>query len=206
MGLFRRNRIREEPPQEAPREPARNSDLFLVQAMSAPRVTPPKNEDASASPAISGKLAGNAFLEMLQMLGMAKSSGTLSVREAEKIAHFAIHNGQILCATFEEGAKLGEMLVYSGIIRHDVLEAVLGMQRRKRSHQPFGRILLELGLVTRPVLLDVVEAQILSVCAEVRAWSEVSFEFQPSGEFEGCRQMPVPGMTIDTLLINFAAA
>jgi hypothetical protein len=127
---------------------------------------------------ITASLEVHGIPEILQFLGMARSSGFLTVTGDGDVAGIAFRYGRVLYARTTKSKRLGEALVEMGVLTEENLGAVLALQRMKKVKQALGPILLELGLGTREALEEQVAEQCRKVLADVMTWKKGSYRFE----------------------------
>jgi len=118
----------------------------------------------------------------LQMMAKAKSSGSLSIRDGEKMVLILIAQGHIVFASSTSGARLGDSMVEKGVLGEEELAQALAVQKRKKVKQPLATILHELGLVSREAAGVIVEQQIYEVLREAMSWTRGKLDFEPMTE------------------------
>jgi hypothetical protein len=115
---------------------------------------------------------------VMRALAQASNSGVLRVRGKAGEAELMFYRGDVMWARMSDGKRLGEALAERGAITSDQLAAALAVQKRKKQHQPFATILVELGLVEREVVSTELEVQVLEVLREIFDWGAGEYSFE----------------------------
>jgi hypothetical protein len=125
---------------------------------------------------IVGKIEDVPVVDVLSMLHLSGRSGDLTLETAAGSARFTFRQGAITSASCPSlGRTIGQVLTERAGISSDTVGRALTLQNE--SKQPLGKILLELGVVTRPVLYDAVTALISEVVRETSQWVSGGFRF-----------------------------
>lgn len=150
---------------------------------------------------ISASLDVHRLPEILQFLGMAGSTGFLTVTAEGRAAGIAFRNGRILYARTTDSSPLGQRLVEVEILSPMHLEAVLIMQRMKKVKQSLGTILLELGLASRDELEGQIAQHTREIVGTVMSWDKGSYRFEPL-EAHDSEMLLQEGIEVDTFLLD----
>lgn len=154
---------------------------------------------------ITASLEVHSLPEILQFLGMARSSGFLTVTGEDDVAGIAFRYGRVLYARTTKSRRLGESLVEQGFLTDKDLEAVLVMQRMKKVKQALAPILLELGLASREQLEEQVAAQCRGVLTEVLAWKRGNYRFE-AFDLDDTEMLLPDGIETASFVIDAVAA
>ena len=149
---------------------------------------------------VSGELKEVGILEILQALSGVGQAGTLRLENGDVTALFRIDGGYVVAAASPTAGRLGDRLVARGILAREALEAVMRVQRRKKTLQPIGALVVDLNLAPRYEVESELESHVRSVIADVIRWPSGSFVYQPSEHFDGKGLIP-EGLRIDSLLV-----
>jgi hypothetical protein len=118
---------------------------------------------------------------VLQILQHASVSGTLTVRRegVEKCVH--IKSGQIIFATSNDGNdRLGEILVRTGFLTRENLEAALKLYQKNAGLKKIGAILVENGFVSPKNLFTGLKAQVKDIIYSLFLWDDADYRFEES--------------------------
>src|SRR5881394_605019 len=90
---------------------------------------------------VQGNLATMSLAEILQWLGNARKTGTLSIERNKVEKRILVQEGRVIaCASQEPSDMLGHYLVSRGRISEDDLRTALAAQETDHAH--LGRILV----------------------------------------------------------------
>lgn len=130
--------------------------------------------------AIEGPLRELGIQDVLQLLDLARKTGTLTIRSERFNDEVTINfdQGQIVKVTRRlSRSPLGQLLLRSGKLTERELERALALQREDPS-QSLGRILLELGSVSEAELRRHLVFQLEESVYELMDWDEGHFRFE----------------------------
>ena len=150
---------------------------------------------------VSGELKEVGILEILQALSGVGQAGTLRLEHGDTTALFRIQGGHVVAASTTHVGRLGDRLVARGLIAREALDAAIRVQRRKKTLQPLGGLIVDLNLAPRDEVEHELESHIRVVTADVIRWTAGSFVYQPSEEFGDPGLLP-DGLRIDSLLVS----
>ncbi|HOE62879.1 MAG TPA: DUF4388 domain-containing protein [Candidatus Sumerlaeota bacterium] len=134
---------------------------------------------------LEGTLRAFSLPDILQFLSMGKMTGILSIwRDAYNIS-LTIKDGRIVnSSVLDRMRKLGEMLVYRGLIKRrdlqEVLRAQMGLDRGKL----LGQILVERELISKNTLRDALKLQLQEEIWELFFWQDGQFKFEQRGDID----------------------
>ena len=129
----------------------------------------------------SGRLRTATLPRVVRDLWKATASGTLHLSSGDASKRLIFKNGDIVfAATNVEAERLGERLVRAGKIKREVLD--LSFRVMERSHERFGKTLVELGWVSPMEMQRAVARQIKDIIYSVFSWDDGSYRFEASDE------------------------
>jgi hypothetical protein len=128
---------------------------------------------------INGNLEDLPFIDVIQLLHVARKSGTLKVMSNTQEASVICREGDIIGATHpSKDVNLGRILMESGKVTEEQLEsAVKLMEERGPSRSPLLATLIELGHLKQKDGWDGLRALIHKTMAEIISWKEGTFFF-----------------------------
>jgi hypothetical protein len=128
--------------------------------------------------AIKGSLDEASVPDVLQLLSLGKKTGCLSVTDWSSLGYIYVDQGRIIYATIvNRRDRLGDILVRSGRITQDQLDAAIHSQDRDRTKR-LGELLVEQGAITRGELERHMRAQIEEAVYFFFTWRTGSFTFE----------------------------
>lgn len=130
-----------------------------------------------------GNLKQIALPEVLQFISMGKSTGTLTVRDAQnqETTLLILHGRIINSSALERQRRLGDLLVHRGILKRSVLAHALTIQRTREPDRKIGEILLERDLIQEEQIREVLRLQLEEEIWNLFALSEGDFKFEQKG-------------------------
>jgi hypothetical protein len=113
---------------------------------------------------LSGNFQETCLADVLEVLRLQKATGTLVCRcsGTEKSVH--VQQGKIIfAASTDPQDRLGEILVKSGKLRQDHLDAVLQLHRKNAGLKKIGALLVENGFVSPKDLFNGLKLQVKGI-------------------------------------------
>jgi hypothetical protein len=129
--------------------------------------------------AIRGNLEDLPFIDVIQLLHVAKRSGTLMVSSDAGEAAIVCREGDIIGAIHpSKNVNLGKKLVDSGLITPEQLEEAIGiMAAAGASRKPLMATLIELDYLKKTEGWNCLVELIHSTMAEIISWKRGTFYF-----------------------------
>ena len=125
---------------------------------------------------VQGSLATMSLTEILQWLGNAGKTGTLSIERNKVVKRILVREGRIIaCASQEPSDMLGHFLVSRGKISEETLRKALAVQETQRTH--LGRILVESGALSEDELRVQLEDKAQETIFGLFDWDDAEFRF-----------------------------
>lgn len=128
--------------------------------------------------AIRGSLKEASLPDVLQLLSMGKKTGCLSVTHRNSFGNIFFDKGRICYASIvNRRDRLGDMLVKSGVITQEQLDAAVDLQARRRETR-LGELLVELSAITTDDLRQAIRVQIEEAVYFLFTWTQGTFNFE----------------------------
>lgn len=125
---------------------------------------------------VQGSLATMSLTEILQWLGNAGKTGTLSIERNKVVKRILVREGRIIaCSSQEPSDMLGHFLVSRGKITEETLRKALAVQETQRTH--LGRILVESGALSEDDLRLLLEDKAQETIFGLFDWDDAEFRF-----------------------------
>jgi CheY-like chemotaxis protein len=129
---------------------------------------------------LTGSLEDLSLTDIIQIISLSKRTGILEVESEDRRRGIIVFkNGLVVSALLQgkNSKSLGQSLVEAGLLRPDQVEQALALQRRQKTYQPIGQILVQQGWITGEVLERAVKQQIYRVLYELLQVSRGTFTF-----------------------------
>jgi tetratricopeptide (TPR) repeat protein len=127
--------------------------------------------------AIRGSLREASLPDVLQLLSMGKKTGCLSVSHGKSFGSIYFEKGRITYASIvNRRDRLGDMLLKTGLISSEQLEAGIAAQSRQREKR-LGEILIDQGVITADQLRQSIRVQIEEAVYFLFTWTQGTFNF-----------------------------
>ncbi len=150
---------------------------------------------------VHGNLATMSLTEILQWLGNAGKTGTLSIERNKVVKRILVREGRVIaCASQEPADMLGHFLVSRGRISEETLRKALGLQEIQRTH--LGRILVATGALSEDDLRLLLEDKAQETIFGLFDWDDAEFRFA-EGETADPNIFAV-NMRVDDILLRGA--
>lgn len=128
---------------------------------------------------LSGNIQDVPLPAILQELQQGKATGTLIVRSSSVEKSIQIKNGQIIFATSTDGQdRLGEMLVRTGMLSRENLEAALKEYQKHAGIKKIGAILVEHGFISPKNLFTGLKTQVKDIIYSLFLLENAEFRFE----------------------------
>ena len=125
---------------------------------------------------VQGSLATMSLTEILQWLGNARKTGTLSIERNKVVKRILVREGRIIaCASQEPSDMLGHFLVSRGKITEETLRKALSLQETQRTH--LGQILVAAGALAEDDLRIQLEDKAQESIFGLFDWDDAEFRF-----------------------------
>lgn len=134
---------------------------------------------------LSGKLEELGLDDILQIVGVSRRTGVLTLRSRGREAVLQCRNGLLVRASstgFQQ--SLGELMVQKGVVESGTVAQALTIQQQEGFRDRIGAILHQRFQVDLQVVEQVVREQITNVVMTLFAWHEGNFDFTPKEEIE----------------------
>ncbi|MBE0432322.1 tetratricopeptide repeat protein [candidate division WOR-3 bacterium] len=128
--------------------------------------------------AIKGSLAEASLPEVIRLLSYSLRSGCLSVTDGANLGSIFLKEGKIIYATIRKRKlRIGTSLLKKQLFGEEMLDRALHMQKEKKGKR-IGEILVEMGVISRPVLERELKEQIEEALYEMLTWEKGHFNFE----------------------------
>jgi tetratricopeptide (TPR) repeat protein len=128
--------------------------------------------------AIKGSLKEASLPDVIQLLFLGRRTGCLALADRHNFGTIYFDEGQIVYAAIvNRRDRLGDILVRSGRISAEQLQAAISKQEDDREHK-LGEILVELGALPRAELEQYMRLQIEEAVYYLFTWTSGTFNFE----------------------------
>lgn len=128
---------------------------------------------------LEGNLKAFQLSDILRFLAMGKMTGLLTFLNQQQTVSLVIKDGLLIgTGSSERFLKLGQMLVYNGLISRKVLDDTLENQRDTHPGSMLGEILIQQGMVTREQIGQCLALQVKEELWELFSWTDGTFKFE----------------------------
>lgn len=129
---------------------------------------------------LEGRITSSMSLpEVLQFLGMSRMTGTLTVVQGDYSGSLMLRGGRLVNSTsLGRSRRLGQMLVYRGLVDRNAVEEALAYQQDFSPGTPLGRILVHRGHISMDQLRQAIRLQLEEELWELFSLREGSFRFE----------------------------
>ena len=135
--------------------------------------------------ALKGDLRDFSIVQLLNLINLARKTGTLKVERNGERAQLAFREGKLIYATVNgEGSQLALALRESGMISQEQAR-VISSRSGGRSDKELGLLLVNAGYVSRQDILKSMRSHILNNVYPLFTWTEGAFSFEserPAGD------------------------
>jgi len=129
---------------------------------------------------LKGNLVGFSLTEILQMIGLTKKSGCLTVVGGSAEGKIFFRDGTVFFATTPQNRiPIGIRLVDAGLIASDQMKESLRMQSKEHGRRRLGEILIGMKALDPDKLERFIQEQILDGLYEIFQWTDGTYFFSP---------------------------
>ncbi|MDW8065642.1 MAG: DUF4388 domain-containing protein [Anaerolineae bacterium] len=149
--------------------------------------------------ALKGNLRDFNTTQLLNLIHLARKTGTLTVESRNATARLCFKDGKLLYAAFDrQDGRLADVLIRAGKLQPEQLRSF--DLAHLQDDKVLGLKLIEAGYVTQQDILNSLRAQMLDVVYRLFSWNEGVFRFEPDLQILQNR-IPVP-MDLENLILE----
>ena len=127
--------------------------------------------------ALKGKLSDFSTAQLLNLINLARKTGTLTV-QGNDVAHMSFREGKLIYASFGENSNsLAFMLQKAGILSEEQ-SRVIDARAKGTGDRQLGHLLIQAGYVTQSDIIQSVRHHILDVAFRIFTWADGLFRFE----------------------------
>jgi hypothetical protein len=128
--------------------------------------------------ALKGNLRDFSIAQLLNLISLARKTGTLRVERDGERAHLAFREGKLVYATMDgDNGQLAVALRRSGLITEEQARTIKS-RAGKRSDKELGLLLVNAGYVSQDDILKSMRSYVLNNVYPLFTWTEGSFQFE----------------------------
>ena len=139
---------------------------------------------------VSGSIERDELMTALRLVSRGRGTGVLTASTAYASASVGFEGGEILFANATGLPRFGKMLVEKGLVSPEKLDAALWIQRQDKQWRALGLVMLDVKLLSLPVLESAIEEQIVRVLDEILRWDRGTFRFDTQPPAKGALILP----------------
>jgi Domain of unknown function (DUF4388) len=145
--------------------------------------------------ALKGKLEDFGITQLLNLINLARKTGTLYLGGSDKDAYLCFREGKLVYASITGvDDYLPVILQHAGIFTPDHVRMIQENMPGKPD-QDIAKVLITSGRLKQQVLLRHVREHILGVVYQVFSWNQGAFRFEPS-------ELPVQGRITSSIALE----
>jgi hypothetical protein len=130
--------------------------------------------------ALKGNLRDFSTTQLLNLINLAKKTGTLVVEGTDQAAQLSFRNGKLIHAQLgQEDGNLTSILHKAGKLS-DEQARVLRERAASSSDKELGLLLINAGYVSQTDILLSIRAHVLEIVYRLITWAEGGFHFDPN--------------------------
>lgn len=137
--------------------------------------------------ALKGNLRDFSTTQLLNLINLARKTGTLTIQHDGDSAHMSFREGKLIYAYMGEevGNHLAKILQNSGKLSAEQAQIILAHAEGKSDKQ-LGHLLITAGRVTQNDIIQSVRQNVLDIVYRLFTWAEGIFRFEAN-------RLPSPG-------------
>lgn len=128
--------------------------------------------------ALKGNLRDFSTTQLLNLINLARKTGTLTITRDGMAAHMAFREGKLIYAHIgdENGSRLARILQSAGKLSAEQVRLILEHASGKSDKQ-LGHMLVQAGYVTQSDIIQSVRQYVLDIVYKLFTWAEGLFRF-----------------------------
>ena len=126
---------------------------------------------------LKGNLEDVSVVDVIQLIYIGGRTGTLAIQAPAAAARFGFQRGRMSNAWRTGAAKLGELLIASGLISRAALASALAAQEQEVPRRSVGQILIGNGIVTEAAVNELLVRHFTHLLREIITWRRGVFDF-----------------------------
>jgi len=128
--------------------------------------------------ALKGNLRDFSTTQLLNLINLARKTGTLTIQQNGESAHMSFREGKLIYAYLgeNEGNHLAEVLQNSGKLSAEQAKIIQSHAEGKNDKQ-LGHLLITAGRVTQNDIIQSVRQNVLDIVYKLFTWVEGAFRF-----------------------------
>ena len=129
--------------------------------------------------ALKGNLRDFSTTQLLNLINLARKTGTLTIQANGETAHMAFREGKLIYAHQgnEEGNHLAQILHVAGKLSREQAQ-IIETKVQGKSDKQIGHLLIQAGYVTQSDIIQSVRQNVLNIVYKLFTWVEGLFRFE----------------------------
>lgn len=137
--------------------------------------------------ALKGNLRDFSTTQLLNLINLARKTGTLTIQHSGESAHMSFREGKLIYAYLgdHDGNHLAQILQHSGKLSAEQAQ-IIQAHAEGKSDKQLGHLLITAGRVTQNDIIQSVRQNVLDIVYRLFTWAEGIFRFEAN-------RLPSPG-------------
>ncbi|NJN53332.1 MAG: DUF4388 domain-containing protein [Anaerolineae bacterium] len=137
--------------------------------------------------ALKGNLRDFSTTQLLNLINLARKTGTLTIQHSGESAHMSFREGKLIYAYMGESDNnhLAQILQHSGKLSAEQAQ-IIQAHAEGKSDKQLGHLLITAGRVTQNDIIQSVRQNVLDIVYRLFTWAEGVFRFEAN-------RLPSPG-------------
>ena len=129
--------------------------------------------------ALKGNLRDFSTTQLLNLINLARKTGTLTIENNSQVAHMAFREGKLIFAHLgeERDNHLAQILQNAGKLSKEQAH-IIETKVAGKSDKQIGRLLIQAGYITQSDIMQCVRQNILNIVYQLFTWAEGLFRFE----------------------------
>jgi hypothetical protein len=145
--------------------------------------------------ALKGKLEDFGITQLLNLINLARKTGTLYLQSPEKEAYLCFREGKLIYAAMDGVADyLPAILQRAGLFTADHVRMIKENMPGK-SDQDIAKVLITSGRLKQQAVMSHMREHVLTLVYQVFSWNRGSFRFEPS-------ELPIQGRITTSIALE----
>ena len=129
--------------------------------------------------ALKGNLRDFSTTQLLNLINLARKTGTLTIQQNGESAHMSFREGKLIYAYLgdNDGNHLAEILQNSGKLSSEQAK-IIQSHAEKKSDRELGHLLITAGRVTQNDIIQSIRQSVLNIVYKLFTWTDGLFRFE----------------------------
>lgn len=145
--------------------------------------------------ALKGRLEDFGITQLLNLINLARKTGTLYLQGAEKTSYLCFREGKLIYATLEGVEDSLPVILQRASVFTPEQVRTIRANMKDRTDREVAQVLITSGRLQQQVVVKSVREHVLDLVYQVFSWSEGTFRFEPA-------KLPIQGKITTSIALE----